>query len=51
MTITTGPPKKRETYARQAAENQDTNRQAQAARNEWKDDTREESSSDDSNRP
>jgi hypothetical protein len=39
-TITTGSYKKPETYARQAAKGQATNRQAQAARNEWREDTR-----------
>jgi hypothetical protein len=42
MTITTGTYKKKETTKRQAAEHKDTNRPAQAAKNEWDEDTREE---------
>lgn len=41
MTITTGSYKKPETYAEQAREHRDTNPQAQAARNEWNEDTRD----------
>ena len=40
MTITTGSYKKPETYAEQAAEGKATNRQAQAARNDWDPDSR-----------
>lgn len=40
ITITTGSPKKPETYARQAAEGKPTDRQPQAARNDWDEDTR-----------
>ena len=39
QTITTGTPKKQETYARQAAEHKDPAKQAQAQKNEWKADT------------
>ncbi len=35
--ITTGTPKKRKTYERQAREHQATNKQAQYAKNEWHD--------------
>jgi hypothetical protein len=42
VTITTGSPKKQETYERQAREHQDTDRPAQAARNDWNEDTRDE---------
>lgn len=41
VTITTGTYKKKETYARQAAEHQATNKQPQAAKNDWDPDTRE----------
>ena len=41
QTITTGTPKKQETYARQAAEHKDPAKQAQAAKNEWKADPSE----------
>src|SRR3954469_19993711 len=41
VTIVTGTPKKHETYEQQAAEHKATNRQAQAARNEWDEDTRD----------
>jgi len=50
VTITTGTPKKQETYAQQAAENKDTGRQAQSARNEWNEDTRDKPSIEDSPR-
>jgi len=39
VTITTGSYKQSETYRRQMAEGQDTNKQPQAARNEWNEDT------------
>jgi len=42
VTITTGPPKKQETYREQAAAHQATDRPAQAARNDWNEDTRAE---------
>ena len=42
VTVTTGSPKKQETYQRQAAEGKSTDRQAQAARNAWDEDTRSE---------
>lgn len=41
MTITTGSPKKQETYARQAREHKDTEPRAQAARNVWHENTNE----------
>jgi hypothetical protein len=41
VTITTGTPKKHETYQKQAAEHRPNNRQAQAAGNEWNEDTRD----------
>jgi hypothetical protein len=42
VTVTTGSPKKQETYRRQAAEGKSTDRPAQAARNVWDEDTRPE---------
>lgn len=44
VTVTTGSYKKPETYAKQAAEHRATNRQAQAAKNEWNEDTRDKPS-------
>ena len=44
QTITTGTYKKRETYTQQKREHKDTEPQAQAARNEWNEDTRHEPS-------
>src|SRR5438128_2566961 len=41
MTITTGRPKKKETYAQQAREHKDPGKQPQAQKNEWIDDTRD----------
>ena len=41
MTITTGSYKKKRTYRRQAADHQDTDRPAQAAKNSWRHDTRQ----------
>ena len=41
VTITTGTPKKQETYRKQAAEGKATNKQAQAAKGGWNDDTRD----------
>jgi len=41
MTITTGSPKKKETYAQQAREHKDPAAEAQAQKNEWIDDTRD----------
>ena len=41
VTITTGTPKKKETFTAQAREHKATNKQPQAAKNEWKPDTRE----------
>src|SRR4051795_13414250 len=38
QTITTGSPKKQESYERDAREHRDPNRPAQSAQNEWKDD-------------
>ena len=50
VTITTGSYKKPETYQEQAAEGQANNRQAQAARNEWNEDTRDKPSIENSPR-
>ncbi|HUS15067.1 MAG TPA: hypothetical protein VM536_08635 [Chloroflexia bacterium] len=50
VTITTGPTKKQETYQQQAAQHQATDRPAQAAKNEWNEDTREEPSNEGSRR-
>ena len=50
VTITTGTPKKHETYEQQAAEHTATNRQAQPARNEWNEDTRDNPSIENSPR-
>ena len=41
VTVTTGTPKKQETYQRQAAEGDNPAKQAQAARNDWNEDTRD----------
>jgi len=41
VTVTTGTPKKKETYAKQAAEHKDPGKPAQAAKNEWNEDTRD----------
>ncbi|HKP54391.1 MAG TPA: hypothetical protein VJ183_17270 [Chloroflexia bacterium] len=41
VTITTGTPKKQETYQQQAARHEDTDPQPQAAKNEWNEDTRD----------
>lgn len=41
VTITTGTHKKQETYAQQANEGKDPGKQAQAAKNEWNEDTRD----------
>jgi hypothetical protein len=40
VTITAGTPKKHATYAEQARRHEDPGRQAQAARNDWNEDTR-----------
>jgi hypothetical protein len=50
VTVTTGTPKKQETYQRQAAEGKANDRQAQAARNEWNEDTRDKPTIEDSPR-
>jgi hypothetical protein len=50
VTITTGSYKKQETYEKQAVEHKATNRPAQAAKNEWNEDTRDESTIEDSPR-
>lgn len=42
MTITAGTPKKQETYKRQAAEGKAVDKQAQAAKNEWTEDFRDQ---------
>ena len=41
VTITTGSPKKQETYEAQARAHQDPGVQAQAAENDWNEDTRD----------
>ena len=41
VTITTGTYKKKETYAKQAAQRKDPHKQPQAAKNEWNEDTRD----------
>ncbi len=50
VTITTGTYKKKETYAKQAAERQDPHKQPQAAKNEWNPDTRDKPSIEGSTR-
>jgi len=50
VTITTGSYKKPETYQKQAAEGKANNRQAQAAGNEWDEDTRDKPSIENSPR-
>ena len=42
QTITTGTYKKQETYAKQASEHDDPGKQAQAAKNTWNEDTRDQ---------
>jgi hypothetical protein len=42
QTMTTGPYKKKETYQRQAAEHENPHDPAQAAKNNWNDDIRDE---------
>ena len=44
VTVTSGSYKKQETYEEQAREHQATNKQAQAARNDWNEDTRDKPS-------
>ncbi len=50
VTVTTGTPKKQETYQKQAAEGKANNKQAQAAKNEWNEDTRDEPTTEGSTR-
>ena len=50
QTITTGSPKKQETYERDAREHRDPNRQAQAARNDWQHERRDPPSRKDESR-
>jgi hypothetical protein len=50
VTISTGTPKKQETYLQQAAEGENPAKQAQAARNEWNEDTRDEPTTEGSTR-
>jgi hypothetical protein len=50
QTITTGSVKKQETYRKQAALHQDQGRPAQAAKNEWNEDTRDKPSIEGSTR-
>ena len=45
--ITTGSPKKKETYAKQAREHEDTGKVAQVDKNEWHADTHHEPSKKD----
>ena len=42
VTITTGTPKKRETYTRRARQHENPEPQAQAAHHDWNEDTRDE---------
>lgn len=44
VTVTTGTYKKPEAYAEQARQHKATNKQAQAAKNDWNDDTRDKPS-------
>ena len=44
VTVTSGSYKKQETHEEQAREHQATNKQAQAARNDWNEDTRDKPS-------
>lgn len=46
VTVTTGTPKKQETYQKQAAEHQANNKPAQAAKNEWDEDTSDDASTE-----
>jgi hypothetical protein len=50
VTITTGTPKNQETYSEQAAAHDDPGKQAQAARREWNEDTRDKPTIEDSPR-
>lgn len=50
VTMTTGTPKKQETYQKQAAEGKANNKPAQGAKNEWDEDTRDKPSIEDSPR-
>ena len=50
QTITTGTPKKQETYREQAAERKDPNRQPQAATSDWNEDMRDKPSIEGSTR-
>ena len=50
VTVTTGTPKKQETYQEQAARHEDTDPQPQAAKNEWNEDTRDKPTIEDSTR-
>ena len=44
VTVTTGTPKKQETYQKQAAEGKSNNKPAQAASHGWEEDTRDKPS-------
>ncbi|HET6313079.1 MAG TPA: hypothetical protein VFH60_04535 [Chloroflexia bacterium] len=50
VAIDTGTPKKKETYAQQAAEGKATDRQPQPQRNDWNEDTRDKPTIEDSPR-
>jgi hypothetical protein len=50
VTNTAGSPKNQETYQEQAAHHEATNKQAQAASNEWNEDTRDTPSNEGSHR-
>lgn len=50
VTVTTGTPKKQETYQEQAARGENPAKQAQAARNDWNPDTRDKPSNEGSTR-
>lgn len=50
VTVTTGTPKKQETYESEARQHEAPNRQGQAARNDWNEDTRDKPSIENSPR-
>jgi hypothetical protein len=50
VNVTTGTPKKQETYQAQAQQHKDTDKQAQSQSNEWNDDTRDKPTIEDSPR-
>ena len=50
VNVTTGTPKKQETYDAQAQQHRDSGKQAQSQRNEWNEDTRDKPTIEDSPR-